>query len=736
MRRFVVLGLCAFAVVAAQAEDWRPVPGTLQTRWAKDVDPKSPLPEYPRPQMVRAEWTNLNGLWDYAIADLGAARPEKFTGQILVPFPLESALSGVKKPLTGKQNLWYRRGFAAPALKDGKRLLLHFGAVDWEARVLVNGKEVGTHRGGYDAFTFDITDAVKAGADNELVVAVFDETGGMQPKGKQHFPAMAKPGGIMYTPCSGIWQTVWMEAVPAGHIESLKITPDIDAGSVTVEVAGQGEATITVLDAGQPVASAQGAKATLKIPKAKLWSPDSPFLYDVKVTLGKDEVTSYFGMRKISVAKDEKGVNRILLNNKFVFQAGPLDQGFWPDGIYTAPTDAALRYDIEVTKKLGFNMARKHVKVEPDRWYYWCDKLGLLIWQDMPSGNAGKGGGRLKDGVRVSDQANAQFEAELKAMVEQHWNHPSIVLWVVFNEGWGQYDTPRLVQFTKQLDPTRLVNNASGWNDIKSGDVVDMHNYGPLAGAPDPEPDRASVLGEFGGLGLPIPGHMWVEKAWGYQTMSDRASLTRKYLQQWQNVLRLRDEKGLNAAVYTQTTDVETESNGLLSYDREVVKMDPAIIAPAVSRGEFPPLPVYTTIVPTAIKAPVLWRQTTVKPGDNWFKPEFDDTAWTEAPAGFGREKAARTQWATADIWLRREMTLPETKLQKPVFLVFHDEDVEIYVNGVLAAKATGYTTAYEPLALTPEGRAALKPGKNQISVHCHQTIGGQFIDVGLDEEK
>jgi len=603
----MILVLSATAWLASQghAEDWKPVPGHLMTRWAKDVSPNKVLPEYPRPQMVRAQWQSLNGLWDYAITDLAAAPPAQFGGKILVPFCIESALSGVKRPLTAEQRLWYRRTFAAPDLAGGTRRLLHFGAVDWETKVLVNGKPVGEHRGGYDAFTCDITDAVKSGADNELVVSVFDATSGFQPRGKQKIDAIANPKGIRYTPCSGIWQTVWLETVPAAYIQSLKIAPDVDGGAVTITVnaKGGGKVKLTALDGEQTIATGEGdagQPVALKIPNAKLWSPEQPFLYDLRVECGDDAAKSYFGMRKIAIGKDDKGVTRILLNGKFAFQAGFLDQGYWPDGIYTAPTDEALRYDIEMTRKLGMNLARKHVKVEPDRWYYWCDRLGLLVWQDMPSGGPGPGAvgqgagrnrqtGEMVDGKPVSPEASAQFEAELKALVEGRWNHPSVIMWVVFNEGWGQYDTPRLTKWVKGLDPSRLVNNASGGHDIPAGDVMDAHRYpGPFA--PKPTDGRAAVLGEFGGLGLPTRGHTWVEKTWGYRGVANQEELTSRYVALLQAAYRLKDTDGLNALIYTQTTDVETECNGALTYDREIVKLDIQRAADA-NRGQFAPAP-------------------------------------------------------------------------------------------------------------------------------------------------
>jgi hypothetical protein len=467
----------------------------------------------------------------------------------------------------------------------------------------------------------------------------------------------------------------------------------------------------------------------LAIPKPRLWSPEDPFLYDLKVTLkqdGKavDAVESYFGMRKIAIAKDSKGVNRIMLNGKFVFQVGFLDQGFWPDGIYTAPTDAALRYDIEMTRKLGMNMARKHVKVEPERWYYWADKLGLLVWQDMPAGS------------NKSDEAKKQFDVELKAMIDAHRSHPSIIMWVVFNEGWGQHDTERLTEWVKVIDPSRLVNNASGWTDKKCGDVIDAHSY-PNPKCPPLEEKRASVLGEFGGLGLAVEGHTWKKESWGYKGMADAEELTRTYEKLLQKCYELKNAPGLNAVVYTQTTDCEVECNGLMTYDR-IVKGDLERLA-AANKGDFskvPPPPVVKTIVPTSEETGLEWRYTTDKPADGWMKPAFDDSAWTKGPGGFGTKNTPgaviRTEWKTADIWLRREIEMPEGKFTSPQLRIHHDEDVEVYINGVLALKLKGFQSEYEERAMTPAGKAALKPGKNLIAVHCLQIKGGQYVDVGI----
>jgi hypothetical protein len=726
----------ALAALAAGAE-WRPAKGPLMTRWAKDVTPERVLPEYPRPQMRRDRWLNLNGVWQLAFAKKGEETPtgKELPEKILVPFPVESALSGVMKH---EDRLWYRRLFTVPKDWSGQRVLLHFGAVDWEAVVWVNGKKLGDHRGGYDAFSFDVTDALKEGGEQELIVGVWDPTdAGTQPRGKQ----VLKPGGIYYTPTTGIWQTVWLEPVPPKGIVDLKIIPDVASRKVTVTVrtADEGTIKLTCSDGKDTVARAEGKAGVpieLAVPDGKLWTPDAPFLYDLRVELLRqdkpvDRVESYFGLRSVAVAPDGKGVPRILLNGKPLFQVGPLDQGFWPDGLYTAPTDEALKFDIEITKKLGFNMTRKHVKVEPQRWYYWCDKLGLLVWQDMPSGDRGIGD-KDPDLVRTPESA-AQYDRELKAMIDGLHNHPSIILWVVFNEGWGQFDTRRVTEWTKKYDPTRLVDCASGWADRGVGDVHDVHIY-PGPGAPAAEKTRAAVLGEFGGLGLGVDGHTWTSKTWGYRGAASKADLTRKYQKLLQGVDRLKDDR-LCAAVYTQITDVETEANGLLTYDREVVKVDLERVE-AANRGDFAKVPQFVEVVPTSREKGLTWRYTFDKPAAGWSRPDFDASGWKEGPGGFGTKDTpgavVRTEWNTGDIWIRREITLPEKLPAELLLLMHHDEDAEVYLNGVLAVKVKGYTTQYEEFALSPEARAALKPGKNVIAVHCHQTTGGQYIDVGL----
>lgn len=714
---------------------WKiPTNAPLLTKWARDVSPLNVHPEYPRPQMVRDEWMNLNGLWEFAESRSGEDPPvgRALDGQILVPFPTESALSGVMKNM---ERIWYRRTFTLPKEWAKRRVILHFGAVDWEAAVYLNGKHIGKHRGGYDAFCFDITDALKKNGPQELLVGVYDPSDdGEQPRGKQ----VCNPEGIWYTPSSGIWQTVWLEPVAIDHITGLVIRPDLDEKCLrlTVNVSGDSaneEIRAVATDAGREVGAATGkAGAEIRIPLSdfKLWSPSNPFLYDLKFELIRsgrsvDEVKSYLGMRKIEIAKDEQGVNRILLNGKFVMLVGPLDQGFWPDGLYTAPSDEALRFDIEMTKRLGFNMTRKHVKVEPERWYYWADKLGLLIWQDMPSGNS------------QTPESKKQFEMELAQMVETHRNHPSIIMWVIFNEGWGQYDTERLTEWVKQIDPTRLVNNASGWTDKNVGDVKDIHSY-PAPKAPPAESDRAIVLGEFGGLGLAVDGHTWKKEHWGYQGMVNAEHLTSRYETFMRTVYQLKGNPGLCAAIYTQITDVEVECNGLLTYDRAVVKPDMERIA-AVNQGDFskvPPPPILKMIVPTSEQQGQQWQYTLQKPEDSWCKPEFDASQWKPGFGGFGTEGTpgaiVRTEWKTPDIWLRCDVTLPDEKFMSLQFRLHHDEDAEIYINGVLAGTFTGYSTEYEEYPLTAERRSALKPGRNTIAVHCRQTGGSQYIDVGI----
>lgn len=571
--------------------------GELKSKWSDKVDLEHPLPEYPRPQMRRTEWKNLNGQWDYKIQDWLDEPPAFYEGKITVPFPLESPLSKVERKITEEQRIWYRRYFEIPKKWKGKRITLNFGAVDWEAEVFVNGKKVGVHQGGYDPFSFDITTALHEEGKQEIVVAVWDPSdSGFQSVGKQKLDP--KRLFYFYTPASGIWQTVWLEPVSDYSIASIRMTPDIDNELLAIEVNGNKKLsgaeylTITAFDGEQEVASIRGSfgKAlTLHIKNPKLWSPETPFLYDLKVALtrGKktiDEVESYFGMRKISMKKDANGHQRLMLNNEYLFQYGTLDQGMWPDGIYTAPTDEALKYDIEVTKKLGFNTIRKHLKVEPARWYYHCDRLGILVWQDMPNGD-GYGpwqkpiGLDGKDGERMPQSAR-QFYKEWKAIMQANHNSPAIVVWVPFNESWGQFNTMRTIDWTMAHDPSRLVNGFSGGNIFPTGHMLDIHRYpGPDIPkvenhAPRVFKDKALVLGEFGGLGLSLEGHLWKVKGnRGYKKINNQEALLMAYKGLMDQMPALIKE-GLTAAIFTQTTDIETEVNGLMTYNREIIKMD------------------------------------------------------------------------------------------------------------------------------------------------------------------
>ncbi|MBE3140032.1 MAG: chitobiase/beta-hexosaminidase C-terminal domain-containing protein, partial [Thermoplasmata archaeon] len=558
--------------------NWKLAENPILTKWATDVDPLKPWLQYPRPDMVRNKWINLNGPWDYAITPKDT-KPEKWDGTILVPYPVESAISGVKKRVSEKENLWYKRSFKIPSAWSNKNILLNFEASDWETIVWVDGKEIGKHRGGYDPFTFDITESLGKQKIHELLVCVWDPTNkGTQPRGKQ----VSSPGSIWYTPTTGLWQTVWIEPVNESYISSFRTVTNADNGTITfktdVKNAGSKSLAFEVKKEGKRIAAINGNtdhEITLQIKDPVLWSPENPFLYDITIELKDgnktiDKVTSYTGIRKISLGKTADGFTRILLNNEFVYQNGPLDQGFWPDGIYTPPTEKAMVYDLEMTKKMGFNMLRKHVKVENRIFYYWCDKLGILVWQDMPSGDKYISGNQPD--IEKSKEATEQFEFELKQMIETKYNHPSIIMWVPFNEGWGQFETGRITRLIADYDPTRLVNSASGWTDRGTGSVNDIHHY-PDPVVPPAEENRAIVLGEFGGLGLPVQGHTWEQKNWGYRNMEDTLQLLSRYEVYYDQVHRFVKENGLSATIYTQTTDVETETNGLMTYDRKINKM-------------------------------------------------------------------------------------------------------------------------------------------------------------------
>ena len=582
--------ICALVILVNSIysfAQWKPVDGRIMTEWAAKIDVEKVLPEYPRPIMERTDWMNLNGIWNYAITPVGQTMPQGYDGQILVPFAVESSLSGVGKSLGEKNELWYQRKFSIPSKWKGYKILLHFGAVDWKADVWVNKVKVGQHTGGFTPFSFDITPALLNG-ENELIVKVWDPTDkGPQPRGKQ----VSKPGGIWYTPVSGIWQTVWLEPVPIQSIVNIKTTPDIDMNKLMVEIMTDQQKfsdrlEVKVLEGGQMVAagsSLNGVPVEVVMPSdVKWWSPDSPFLYDLEINLYSgnkliDQVKSYAAMRKYSTKRDKNGIVRLQLNNKDLFQFGLLDQGWWPDGLYTAPSDEALVYDIQKTKDFGYNMIRKHIKVEPARWYTHCDRLGVIVWQDMPSGDKNPEWQNRKyfEGTEFkrSAESEAIYRKEWKEIIDCLYSYPCIGTWVPFNEAWGQFKTPEIAEWTKQYDPSRLVNPASGGNHYTCGDMLDLHNYpGPEMYLYDAQ--RATVLGEYGGIGLVLKEHLWEpNRNWGYVQFGTSKEATDEYLK-YADMLKEMIARGFSAAVYTQTTDVEIEVNGLITYDRKVIKLD------------------------------------------------------------------------------------------------------------------------------------------------------------------
>ncbi len=747
--RFPLPVFALLLAVPAFAADWKPAPAPLMTKWGKQITAdKTPWAEYPRPQLVRKEWANLNGLWDYAIRPKGEKQPEKWDGKILVPFCAESALSGVGKHPTEKDELWYRRDVDASAWKN-RRVRLNFEAVDWETTVWVNGKELGKHKGMHDPFSFDITDALKDGK-GELVVRVWDPTDkGSQPLGKQ----IHNPHGIWYTPVSGIWQTVWMEPVPElAYIRGVRFETDAAKNTVEciVDIGADTKSVRISASVGKPETfkvTGDGNKVLLEVKKPVLWTPDNPHLYQVSVSLlgcasGDmiDSADSYFAFRTVGVGKDADGVQRLLLNGKPLFQYGPLDQGWWPDGLLTPPSDEAMKYDLEVLKKLGFNMLRKHIKVEPSRYYYHCDKLGLLVWQDMPSAINRTKKQFIQPGAKADadDEFTAdekkQFRAELKAMIDHLRGFGCIYCWVPFNEGWGQHDVNATLKWTKEYDPTRPVNGPSGWEDRGYGDMKDAHIY-PGPGMFPVMKDRVSVLGEFGGLGLPVKNHLWKDTGnWGYRTYKTEEELRTNYHALMKRMHPLIG-KGLAAAVYTQTTDVEVEVNGLMTYDREVLKFDAADTL-KWHKMLFTPPPTVTDVVPTSETTAQAWKYTTDKPADGWVKPDFDAKEWKEGKGGFGTKMTPGsrigTEWTGKEIWLRRTFDLKELPAGEVFLRVHCDEDGEVFLNGVSAAKLPGYTTEYVEVPISADALKTLKKGTNTLAVTAKNAGGGQYVDAGL----
>jgi hypothetical protein len=734
-KKLLIFLICAGFSAATFAQSWELKTAPLMSKFAKDVNPANVLPEYPRPQLVRKEWLNLNGLWQYQPGAASDALPTgKLDKTILVPFPVESALSGVKEH---HDRLWYRRTFTVPSGWKGKQVLIHFGAVDFESEVFVNGKRIGLHKGGYDPFTYNITKALTLTGKQELTVRVWDPTDEAGfPRGKQTL----NPQGIMYTSVTGIWQTVWLEPVARVSIREIKIVPDVDNSVVKLTVNTFGNArgaTITVkVKNGNNLVTTETIKpnveTNINVPNAKLWSPDSPFLYNLDIALNKDGantdvVSSYFGMRKISVEEDG-GYKKLYLNNKFLFQLGPLDQGFWPDGGYTAPTDEALRYDLEMIKKFGYNMVRKHIKYEPYRWYYWADKLGIMVWQDMPSPNSYT--------AHTPPVDTVEFRSELTRLIKTHWNSPCIVNWVIFNEGQAQHNTAGLVNLVHKLDPSRLINQASGGNHFGVGDFLDIHSYPPPAVPFSTK--QVLACGEYGGIGYIIPGHTW-KVGDTYIMINNKKEYTDLYDKFADDLTLFKTNMGLSAAVYTEITDVEVELNGLMTYDREIIKGGIDKIYASNTKVINDNLYI-KEMLPSSQKEARIWKYTTEQPVSDWFETTFNDSLWKSGLAGFGTRGTPggniKTIWNTNNIWLRQEFTLGDlsaAEKDKLVLYIHHDEDCEVYINGVKAAAISGYSSSYTVVPINAEGKAAIKAnGKNIIAIHCKQTQGGQYIDAGL----
>lgn len=740
MRHFLLTALIGTALTA-NGQSYHPAKVSLTTRWGKELTPANAWKEYPRPQLQRELWMNLNGLWNYAVVNKGQPLPARFDGEILVPFCIESSLSGVGKPLLPTQELWYHRTFTVPAGWKGKDIVLHFDAVDWETKLWVNGKKVGEHKGGSDPFSFNITSYLHKTGQQEIKLSVWDPTdSGLQARGKQ----VLEPKGIWYTAVSGIWQTVWLEPVNKTTVQQFVPVADIDQNTISFNTSAAGltgteKLHLVIRNEGKLVKDTIAAfsnKITVSIPSAKLWTPEHPNIYTVDVELlnkrgTADKFSTYFAMRKISLGKDENGYMRLMLNNQPVFQYGTLDQGWWPDGLLTPPSDEAMLFDMVKLKEMGFNMLRKHIKVEPSRYYYHADTMGLLLWQDMPSGFEGGStpshvaADAAADWVRPAESAR-QFEAEWKAIMDHLRFFPSIVMWVPLNEGWGQYDTKRIAELTKNYDPTRLVDAPSGWTDRGVGDVYDVHQYpGPGMEPPAANEGRAIVLGEFGGLGLVVKDHIWDpnKRNWGYKTYLESQILISEYAQLMYN-MELMIPRGLAAAIYTQTTDVEGEVNGLLTYDREVVKIPEDLLrilhAPLYRQtdGKISFINMESELASNKYK--VLLG----KAGNGWLQ---DAT-----PAGFADNNKKVELKKGESVYAYQDFTVSNMPRGLGMKL-FGFGDAKVYLNGKLIWQEDKIRTKrhYDDINLSDKIKL-LKPGTNRIAIECTNATQNTKFDFSL----